>query len=212
VTRDETKERIVRAGLEVLRRGDAFLLGAIAREAGVSRQALYLHFESRGALAVAVARYSDEVSGLEAALRPVREATDGAALLRAQSRFVATYNEKLYPVVRMADAHRQSDPELRAAWDDRLANRRAGGHAIAGQLARWGELAPAWTVETAGDWITALASVKLWEELVRDLGWSSKRFAEHLERLLADSLLVARISPTRTKTGANRRASPARRS
>lgn len=177
------------AGLEVLRRGDPFLLGAIAREAGVSRQALYLHFESRGALAVAVAQYCDEVSGLEAALVPVRAAKDARGLLGAHARFVATYNAKLYPVVRMADALRQTDPALREAWDERLANRRAGGRAVAERLAHWDQLAPGWTVESAGDWITALASVKLWEELVLDLGWSSKRFTQHLERLLGDTLL-----------------------
>jgi AcrR family transcriptional regulator len=179
----------VSAGLEVLRRGNGFLLGAVAREAGVSRQAIYLHFESRGALAVAVARHSDEVFGLDEALAPLRSAKDGRSLLRAQARFVAAYNQKLYPIVRMADAFRQSDAELRAAWDDRLASRRAGGRHIARQLARWGELKPDWTIESAGDWITALASVKLWEELVLDLGWPSRRFAKHLELVLADSLL-----------------------
>lgn len=75
-------------------------------------------------------------------------------------------------------------------WIDRLGNRRAGGHEIAGQLKAWGELASGWTVESAGDWICGLASVKLWAEMVLDLGWSKDRFAAHLTRLLCDTLLT----------------------
>ena len=173
----------------MLERGEPFSLGEIAREAGVSRQALYLHFESRAALAVAVAQFVDIAFGLDDALAPVRAATDGHSLLRAQARFVAKYNERIQTVVRMADALRQTDPELAAPWHDRLAHRRAGGHHIANTLARWGELSDEWTVETAGDWVCAMSSVKLWEELVLDLGWSKERFTRSLERQLVAALL-----------------------
>ncbi|MBL8683615.1 MAG: TetR/AcrR family transcriptional regulator [Myxococcales bacterium] len=185
----DTRERLVRAGLAVLERGEPFSLGEIAREAGVSRQALYLHFESRAALAVAVAQFVDESFGLEEALAPSRAATDARALLRAHARFVAKYNERIQTVVRMADALRQTDAEMAVPWKDRLANRRAGGHIIAQKLSAWGELADEWTVESAGDWVCALSSVKLWEELVLDLGWSRERFARSLERQLAAGLL-----------------------
>lgn len=185
----DTRGRLVRAGLAVLERGEPFSLGEIAREAGVSRQALYLHFESRAALAVAVARFVDESFGLEEALAPSRAATDGRALLRAHARFVAKYNERIQTVVRMADALRQTDVEMAAPWKDRLANRRAGGHIVAQKLSAWGELADEWTVESAGDWVCALSSVKLWEELVLDLGWSRERFARSLERQLVTGLL-----------------------
>jgi len=30
------------------------------------------------------------------------------------------------------------------------------------QLTDWGELSEGWTVDTAGDWLCALSSVKLW--------------------------------------------------
>jgi AcrR family transcriptional regulator len=185
----DTRGRLVRAGLAVLERGEPFSLGEIAREAGVSRQALYLHFESRAALAVAVAQFVDESFGLEEALAPSRAATDGRALLRAHARFVARYNERIHSVVRMADALRQTDAEMAVPWKDRLANRRAGGHIVAQALSSWGELADEWTVETAGDWVCALSSVKLWEELVLDLGWSRERFARSLERQLLAALL-----------------------
>jgi AcrR family transcriptional regulator len=185
----DTRQRIIQAGLAVLTRGEPFSLGEIAREAGISRQALYLHFDSRVALAIAVAQHVDELFGVEQALAPVREATDAPSLLRAQARFVTKYNERLYPVVRMADALRQTDPDMAAPWEDRLAARRAGGRAIAARLDQWGALSDEWTVETAGDWICALASVKLWEELIIDLRWSKERFARSLEQQLCSALL-----------------------
>lgn len=184
-----TRERLILAGLAVLERGEPFSLGEIAREAGVSRQALYLHFDNRAELSVAVAQRVDALFGLEEALAPVREATDGASLLRAHARFVAKYNERIHAVVRMADALRQTDPEMAVPWNERLAHRRAGMRAIAQQLADWGELCDEWTVETAGDWLCALASVKLYEELVIDLRWSKDRFARSLEAQLVRALL-----------------------
>lgn len=186
----DTRERLVRAGLAVLERGEPFSLVEIAREAGVSRQALYLHFESRAALAVAVAQFVDASFGLDEALAPVRAATSGQALLHSYARFVAKYNDCIQRVVRMADALRQTDGDMAIPWKDRLAQRRAGGRAIAQQLADWGELTEGWTVETAGDWVCALASVKLWEELVLDLGWSRERFARTLEQQLSAALLA----------------------
>ena len=185
----DTRQALLQAGLAVLSRGEPFSLGEIAREAGVSRQALYLHFESRVALAVAVAQFTDAAFGIDEALAPSRAATNGRALLRAHARFVTRYNARIQTVVRMADALRQSDPEMAAAWLDRLAARRQGGHRVARALARWGELAEPWTVETAADWVCAMSSVKLWEELVLDLGWSKKRFASLLERQLTAALL-----------------------
>lgn len=176
----------------MLERGEPFSLGEIAREAGVSRQALYLHFESRAALAVAVAQFVDESFGLAEAVAPVKAAASGPELLHAYARFVAKYNDRIQRVVRMADALRQTDGEMAAPWKDRLTQRRAGGRAIAQQLADWGELAEGWTIETAGDWVCALASVKLWEELVLDLGWSRERFARTLEQQLSSALLSRR--------------------
>lgn len=185
----DTRGRLIRAGFVVLERGEPFSLGEIAREAGVSRQGLYLHFESRVALAVAVAQFVDETFGIEEALAPSRAATDAQTLLRAHARFVARYNERIQTVVRMADALRQTDAEMAVPWNDRLARRRAGGHVIAQKLSAWGELADEWTVDAAGDWVCALSSVKLWEELVLDLGWSRERFARSLERQLVAGLL-----------------------
>jgi len=92
--------------------------------------------------------------------------------------------------VRAADAVRRSDPKVSAAWSDRLKNRRRGGYQIAERLAAWGDLAPHWTTRSAGDWLTAQASVKVWEELVVDLGYSSRRFVKVMSTAFVGALLT----------------------
>ena len=51
-------------------------------------------------------------------------------------------------------------------------------------------LAPHWTTRSAGDWLTAQASVKVWEELVMDLGYSSSRFVKVMSRSFVGALLT----------------------
>jgi len=148
----------------------------VAEIAGVSRQAVYLHFENKAALLVAAARHLDAELSLDTRVAPLREAPDADTLLERYAEFLADYNPLLYPVVRATDAVRRADPDVAKAWSDRLANRRRGCHQVIKRLLHWGRLAPEWDRRTATIWLTAQSSVKLWEELVMDLGLSRKQY------------------------------------
>ena len=161
----------------------------VAQIARCSRQAVYFHFENRAALLIALARHVDERLDLERHLALLRSAQTAEQLLRRYAEFLATYNPLLYPVVRAVDAARRSDSAIGVAWNDRLKNRRRGGYQVAKHLATWGDLAPRWTTRTAGDWLTAQASVKVWEELVVDLGYSSRRFVNVMSEAFVGALL-----------------------
>ena len=192
-SRHETRARILDAAIAVLEESPREVnMRRVAQLAGVSRQAVYLHFANRAALLVAAARHVDDRFDLQRSLEPVVAATTAEQLLARYAEFLASYNPRLYGVVRAADAARRSDPAIGAAWADRLRNRRAGGSRVAIRLAAWGRLAPAWTSRTAGEWLTAQGSVKVWEELVLDLGWSRRRFTETMTRAFTRALLVSR--------------------
>jgi AcrR family transcriptional regulator len=167
----------------------------VAQIAKRSRQAAYLHFANRADLLIALARYTDERLDLEKHLAPVRQARDAADLLRRYARFLAVYNPLLYTVVRAADAMRHRDAAVAEAWNDRLRNRRQGGREVTARLAHWGALAPGWTIRTAGDWLTAQGSVKVWEELVLDLGYSARRFERMMARVFVGALLHRTTPP-----------------
>ena len=108
-----SKQAILEGTLAALESGevDAFNMGKVASRAGISRQALYLHFASRSELAIETARYGDERYGIESELAPVLAATTGTELLDAFARFVTRYNPKIYPIVRAADALRFDHPD-----------------------------------------------------------------------------------------------------
>jgi AcrR family transcriptional regulator len=56
-------------------------MGDIASMAGISRQAVYLHFASRTDLLVAATQYLDEVLEVDRRLAPSRAATSGVERL-----------------------------------------------------------------------------------------------------------------------------------
>jgi AcrR family transcriptional regulator len=182
-SRTATSQRILEKTMELAEAGEKTLsMGKIAKVAGISRQGLYLHYPSRASLLIATAQYTDEYYNLEEHLRPVQSATTAEQMIKRQAEFLGRYNPLIYPIVCATDALRRDDPELNASWHDRLANRRSGSLEFAKRLHRWQRLAEGWSIKTAGDWITGQASVKLWEELVIDLGWSRYRYVSTMHR------------------------------
>lgn len=189
-SKENTRARILNATLNLISsQPQEVSIGRIAKLAGISRQAVYLHFASKSELYVAAAQHTDIKHDLDGHLVPVRAARTAEELLKRHAQFLAKYNPLIYPVVRAVDALRRGDPDLEASWHDRLANRRAGCLEIATRISTWNRLAPGWTVPTAGDWLTVQSSVKVWEELVLDLGWSSKRYASVVTRSATAVLL-----------------------
>ena len=65
--RINTKSRILEVTWRLLESGNkAIRMADIAKAAGVSRQALYLHFPSRAELLVATTRHIDKVKNVDA--------------------------------------------------------------------------------------------------------------------------------------------------
>lgn len=186
-----TRERILEAVLTAFVEGDADVLNvaAVARRAGVSRQAVYLHFPNRSALGVAAVRWLDEREDVMGAVAPIFAATTPEAMLAAYADFLGDFNPRIASVARMAYRLR-AHPEIEAAWQDRLRARRGGTGMVAQRLADAGRLRAPFTAKTAGDWLAAMASVLLWEELTQDLGWSRKRYVEHLRATFQATLLT----------------------
>jgi AcrR family transcriptional regulator len=190
-THTGTRERILEAVLAAFVEGDDDVLNvaAVARRAGVSRQAVYLHFPNRGALGVAAVQWLDEREDVLAAVAPVFAATTAEAMLDAYAAFLADFNPRIASVARMAYRLR-AIPEIEAAWQDRLRARRGGTGLVVQRLAAMSRLRPPFTVETAADWLAAMASVLLWDELTRDLGWSGERYQAHLAATFRATLLA----------------------
>jgi AcrR family transcriptional regulator len=155
-------------------------MGAVARAAGVSRQALYMHFSSRAGLLVAVVREIDVESGIVARCE---EALDDPDPLAAARRFLGLWLRHvptIEPLAAALLAGRESDEAAAAAWEDRMAELRAGHRRAARRLKDAGLLRDGLSFAAAADLTWALTSVPVWRQLVVDRGWSPARAERHL--------------------------------
>ncbi len=187
-----TRELILDATLRLMeqRQGQGVRIEDIARAAGVSRQAVYLHFATRSDLLIATARHLDEKLGLEARLAEACATQEGGA--RAIEGFLAFwtgYIPEIYGLARALLILRETDPAAADAWNDRMAAMYQGCLNIVRCLADEGSLAPGWSVEEAADYFWTTASVTVWEQLTRERGWSQQRYAERLPWILKRALL-----------------------
>ncbi len=175
-------------------------LDAIGREAGVSRQAVYLHFQSKAGLLLALVEHVDEQHDLAASIAPIALAPDGPSMLDALVEHTASYTPLIHRIATLLDTARRTDPDAEAAWQNRMADRRAGHRRLAARLAQEGRLDRGWSIEGAADLLWTLTSIRVWEDLVIERGWPRTRYIRHLRQVLRASLLAPRSRPaTRSK-------------
>jgi len=183
----DTRERILTATWRLMeeRRGQGVRLGDVARAAGVSRQAVYLHFASRADLLIATARHLDETLGAEERLRPFLAATTGLDALDAYVAFWGGYIPEIYGLAKALLAARDTDEAAAAAWRDRMDAVRDGCCRIATMLEREGTLAPPWDVDAATDMLYApLSSIAIWENLTLDRGRTTAHYVDWMRATL----------------------------
>jgi AcrR family transcriptional regulator len=186
-----TRRRILKAAakLIVTHEGRNISLATVARAAGVSRQALYLHFADRTSLFLALADHVDEERGLPQAIQRVREAGSAVESLRALVAMQAELNPALWPIARVVDGMRRSDAAAEQVWQDRLARRLEGCRKLVEMLAAEGRLRSDLDRDTAADLLWTLTSLRAWEDLVLLRRWSAKRYQEHMNAVVM-TLLV----------------------
>lgn len=182
----ETRPRILAATWRLLEegRGQGVRMSDIAAAAGVSRQAVYLHFGSRVELMVATTQYIDQVRGLTDRLQDWRTATTGVAMLDTYVAFWGNYLPEIYGVAKALLAVYETDEAAAAAWNDRMNDVRGGCRTTIEALQRDGLLAPQWNIIEAVDLFWTLLSVQNWEQLTVTCGWSSAQYVSHMQTLL----------------------------
>ena len=161
----------------------------IAQAAGVSRQAVYLHFGSRTELFIATARYLDEVLRLPERLKQACEAEGCVVGIDAYVAFWGNYIPEIYKLAKALLALRATDEAAAAAWADRMAALYEGCVYLTQLAARDGLLAPIWTPETAAQLIWAMLAIEVWELLTIERGWSHAQYIERMQQTIKRTLL-----------------------
>lgn len=182
----ETRTRILEKTWQLMekRRGQGVRLDDVAKSAGVSRQAVYLHFRSRAELLIATARHVDEVRGLHARLQELAAVSGGPEVLEAFVDFWGNYIPEIHGLAKALLAVRETDKAAAAAWDDRMDALRQGCRATIQCLVRSHVLNPQWKPDQAADALWAMTSIQVWENLTADCGWSNGEYISRMKTLL----------------------------
>jgi AcrR family transcriptional regulator len=187
----ETRRRILEATWELIEeRGSGVRVVDAAERAGVSRQAVYLHFGDRAGLLLALVEYMPQSLGFQALLAHVFDAPTGVEMLHRTVELHSTYSAKIDSVAQVLEAAQYRDKAVRAAWRDRMDRSRAAHRAIIQRIADEGRLADVWTVDAAADLFYTVTMQGPWRELTRELGWTPEQYAENVSELFRRSLLT----------------------
>jgi AcrR family transcriptional regulator len=181
----DTRSAILRAARSLLEDHGYYGVGLdrIARAAGVSRQAVYLHFGSKAGLLLALLDWIDRTGPLPRLSRRVEEARTGVEALDRFIELHAAYVPQILRIATVLESARRTDPDAAAAWEDRMRLRYGAAKNVAERLASDGTLAKALSVREAADLIWAMTSIQTCEQLMVDRGWPRGRYERHLKRV-----------------------------
>lgn len=187
----DTRARILDCTWNLLESVDKKVrMSDIAKEVGISRQALYLHFPTRAELLIATTRHIDSMKNMDARLADSRAATSGRDRLASFIGAWGGYIPEIHGLSVALRSMRDNDAEAAAAWDDRMQAVRHGCVAAVAALAADKMLRPDINEEVATDLLWTLLSVENWERLVRECGWSQVEYESQIKRLSEAALLA----------------------
>lgn len=167
---------------------------AIADEAGVHVQTVYLAYGTKAAVLAAtgarlVAGREDPSShpSERAWARAVMAATDPAEKIRLYVRHIADVTSRTLRLIDMLRVTATAEVEVAEFLERMLQGRWEGAFALLGSLADEGVLRPHLEATDAADITYALASQETFRALIEERGWS----ATHAETWVAEQLEVA---------------------
>lgn len=153
-------------------------LEAVAKRAGVSRQAIYLHFSSKADLLTALHLHiyaTDVVPALER--HPIWAAPTSLDALSASTAADAEIADRVWRIHEALAVARRMHPEVEATLRPREAERYGDLVRLGRWLRREGHLPTGMPVATFADMYWGLASTGAFVNLVVERGWSVERFA-----------------------------------
>lgn len=187
----DTRTRILETTwhLMELRRGQGVTMSNIAKEAGISRQALYLHFGSRIELMISTVNYVDEVKGLNDRLTRFEEAATGIELLEACIEIWGNYIPEIYGLAKALLTTRDTDEATATAWNGCMSSLLDVCRKTIESLDKEGILASRWKPKEATEMFWTIISINNWEQLTIECGWSTEQYIDGMKELLKHTFI-----------------------
>lgn len=190
--RGGARQAILDATLELLGEpsGAAASMTRIATRSGYSRQAIYRHFGSRAGLLKATLAEIDTRADAAGAIARVRAADDAEAELDRLVAWWADYVAGFAGIARSVYAGRGSDPELAAAWEDRMEALMGVCRVVIADCARAGRLRRGLGLPAAAELLWGLLSIPLWDQFCIDRSWSITQYRRRVGLAVRATLLA----------------------
>lgn len=186
----ETRQGILQGTWDLINeKGAGVTVADAAKRAGVSRQAVYLHFGDRSGLLVALVDYIDLSHGSADMRSHIFGAPSGVESLRRWVETMSWYTAKIDSVTLLLEENQHRDQAMRAAWRNRMDRRQAMILTLVERIAGEGRLAHDWSVAEASEFIYVATMPAPWRELTTELGWSADQYSSNVWRVLSHSLL-----------------------
>ncbi len=164
-------------------------MSQVATRAGVSRQALYLHFADRTTLLLEASRLADRKYRTPDRQRRIDEAPSGREALRKAVALQAHIKPLLLPMIIALGVLRRSDAAAEIAWQERDQARLERCRQVADRLENESLLRPGLSTDAAAAMIWVATSSAAWEDLVLSCGWTAQRWTDETVALLEAGLL-----------------------
>lgn len=155
----------------------------IASAAGISRQALYLHFVSRTELMVATMEYVDEVQGLNKRLERLKTLPSAIDLMDAGIEIWGNYIPEIYGLAKGMMKARDTDEAVAAAWDKSMNCLRDVCRDVIDGLHAQGFLSAECSRKEAAEMFWTMLSISNWEQLTIQCGWSNAQYVDWIKML-----------------------------
>ncbi|NOY67014.1 MAG: TetR/AcrR family transcriptional regulator [Gammaproteobacteria bacterium] len=182
----DTRTRILEATWQLMeqRLGKSISMSDVAKAVGISRQAVYLHFDSRTELMIATSNYVDEIKGLDERLSQFKAASTGIELLEACVDVWGNYIPEIYGLAKALLATRDTDEATAATWNNNMRCLRDICKETIDALEHEGILANEWSQQDAIEMFMTIISIQNWEQLTIEYGWSTSEYIARTKLLL----------------------------
>lgn len=189
---ERTRAALIEATRELLETTGATGTGlaTIATRAGYSRQAIYRHFGSRAGLLKAVLADVDERGDAQESVETILGAENAHAVIHNLVAWWASYVAGFAGIARSVLAGRDADPELAAAWEDRMDALLGVCRLVVDRCASEGLLRAELEPPVAAEMLWGILSIPLWNQLIVDRGWSQDEYRERVGAIAQAALLV----------------------
>ncbi len=188
----KTRTRILKATFELLEagQGKGVRMTDIARQSGITRQAVYLHFSNRAELLMATTHYVDKLNRVDERLAASRAAQSGLERLDAYIYAWGNYIPQIYNIAKALLAMQDTDDSAAAAWEERMQAMREGCQAVIKALHKDKLLVPDFSQQQATDILWTMLSIRNWEQWTMQCGWSQAKYIKSLQLLTRNMLVL----------------------